>query len=267
MDARCEARDPDRNSAPRPLYNPRTSNDLDSADGLRSRLIIVALLPIIVYGCGGQHASTAPTSVTAPGSNLNPAPAQRSIQQLRIAGRVIDTADAPVAGARITQWDTANTTTTDASGAFEMTGSATPQDRSFWVTVEKSGFETSELARNIDTASSASLRIHKVRTITAGESIEGVVNADDSACGYHWGFVCRRVRVRSPASGTLTVQIASDTSVLAVAINSGPVGFPQPLERQISVPVKSGSELIVDISAAWDIPAAAPFTLKTVLAP
>jgi hypothetical protein len=147
------------------------------------------------------------------------------VQPLRIAGRVIDTADAPVAGARITQWDTANTTTTDASGAFEMTGGAAPQDRSFWVTVEKAGFETSELARNIDTASNASLRVHKGRTMTAGGS------------------------------------------ALAVAINSGPAGFPQPLERQISVPVKSGSDVVVDISAAWDIPAAAPFTLKTVLAP
>jgi hypothetical protein len=26
--------------------------------------------------------------------------------------------------------------------------------------------------------------------------------------------------------------------------------------------VKSGSDVVVDISAAWDIPAAAPFTLK-----
>jgi hypothetical protein len=228
---------------------------------------MVVLLPIIVYGCGGQHASTAPTSLTAPGINLNPAPPQRVLQPLRIAGRVIDSADAPVAGARITQWDTANTTTTDATGAFELNGIGTPQDRSFWVTVEKPGFETSELARNIDTASNASLRVHQVRTITAGESIEGVVNADDSACGYHWGFVCRRVRVSSPASGTLSLEIASDTSVLAVAINSGPVGFPQPLQRHISVPVKAGSEVIVDISAAWDIPAAAPFTLQTALAP
>jgi hypothetical protein len=147
-----------------------------------------------------------------------------------------------------------------------MTANITAQDRSFWVTVEKTGFETSELARNIDTAASASLRLHQVRTMTAGESIEGAVSADDSACGYHWGFVCRRVRVNSPASGTLIVDIVSDSNGLGVAI-AGPVPFPQPIVRRISVPVKAGSEVIIDISAAWDIPAAARFTLSTLLTP
>jgi Carboxypeptidase regulatory-like domain len=231
---------------------------------LRSRFVFVLLM--LSPGCGSQQASTAPTAIAAPVSNPTPASPTRVVQPLRIAGRVLDTTDRPVPSARVTQWDTANTTTTDASGMFEMTASVTPQDRSFWVTVEKLGFETSELARNIDTTANASLRLHQVRTITAGESIQGVVNADDSACGYHWGFVCRRVRVSSPAPGTLIVDIASDAGGLGVAL-AGPVGFPQPIERRISVPVKAESEVIIDISAAWDIPAAARFTLNTALAP
>jgi len=235
-----------------------------SSFGPHSRFTYVFIVAMLVYGCGGQQASTAPSPTAAPGSNPNPAPAARVTQPLRIAGRVVDTANIPVAGARVTQWDTANTTTTDATGAFEMNASVTPQDRSFWVTVDKPGFETSEQARNIDTASNASLRLHQIRSITAGESIQGVVTADDSACGYHWGFVCRRVRVSSPASGTLIVEIASDSSGLGVAI-AGPVGFPQPIERRISVPVKAGSEVIIDVSAAWDIPAAMGFTLSTTL--
>jgi hypothetical protein len=235
-----------------------------SSFGPHSRFTYVFIVAMLVYGCGGQQASTAPTPTAAPGSNPNPAPAARVTQPLRIAGRVVDTANIPVPGARVTQWDTANTATTDGTGAFEMNARVTPQDRSFWVTVEKSGFETSELARNIDTASDASLRLHQVRSITAGESIQDVVTADDSACGYHWGFVCRRVRVSSPASGTLIVEIASDSSGLGVAI-AGPVGFPQPIERRISVPVKAGSEVIIDVSAAWDIPAAMGFTLSTTL--
>jgi hypothetical protein len=178
-----------------------------SGCGLRSRFVFVLL--VLASGCGGQQASTAPTALVAPANNATPAPSTRVVQPLRIAGRVLDTTDGPVPSARVTQWDTANTTTTDASGTFEMTASVTPQDRSFWVTVEKPGFETSEQARNIDTATNASLRLHQVRTITAGESIQGVVNADDSACGYHWGFVCRRVRVSSPAPGTLIVEIVS----------------------------------------------------------
>ena len=236
-----------------------------SACGSRSRLVVLVLLALTA-ACGGQQGATAPTPTVAPANNSTPTSAPRVPQPLHVTGRVLDTANVPVAGARVTQWDTANTTTTDAGGAFEITASVTAQDRSFWVTVEKAGFETSELARSVDTAAHTSLRLHQVRTMTAGESIEGVVGADDSACGYHWGFVCRRVRVSAPTSGTLVVEIASDSSGLGVAIG-GPVGFPQAIERRISSPVKAGSEVVVDISAAWDIPAAARFTLRTALAP
>ena len=99
-----------------------------------------------------------------------------------------------------------------------MTASVTSQDRSFWVTVDKPGFETSELASSVDAAANASLRLHQVRTINAGESIQDVVNADDSACGYHWGFICRRVRINALAPGTLIVEIASDAVGLGVAL-------------------------------------------------
>jgi len=234
-----------------------------SGCGLRSRFRFVLL--VLAAGCGGQQASSAPTTVVAPVTNTTAAPPARVTQPLRVAGRVLDTTDKPVPGAKVTQWDTGNTATTDANGAFEMTASVTPQDRLFWVTVEKPGFETSEQARDIHTAANASLRLHEVTTITAGESIHGVVTADDSACGYHWGFVCRRVRVNAPARGTLIVEIVSDAIGLGVAL-AGPVGFPQPIDPRISVPVKDGAEVIVDISAAWDIPAAARFTLNTALA-
>jgi hypothetical protein len=73
------------------------------------------------------------------------------------------------------------------------------------------------------------------------------------------------VRVNSRASGTLIIEIASDNGGLGVAIG-GPAGFPQPIERRISVQVKEGSEVVVDISAGWDIPAPARFTLNTALA-
>ena len=237
-----------------------------SGCGSRFRSLVFVLLAILFSGCGGQQTSTAPTPTVVPANNSTAPPPTRVLQALRIAGRVLDATNAPVPSARVTQWDTANTTTTDTNGAFEMTASVTPQDRQFWVTVEKAGFETSEQARDIQTAASASLRLHQVRTINAGESTQDVVMADDSACGYHWGFVCRRVRVNSPALGTLTVDIASDGGGLGVAL-AGPVGFEQPIERRLSIPVKPGAEVIIDISAAWDIPAATRFTLNTTLAP
>jgi len=238
-----------------------------SGCGLRFRSLVVVLLAVLLSGCGGQQASSAPTPTVAPANNSTAPPPTRALQPLRIAGRVLDATNAPVPSARVTQWDTANTTMTDANGSFEMTARVTPQDRQFWVTVEKAGFETSEQARDIQTAASAALRLHQVRTINAGESIQDVVKADDSACGYHWGFVCRRVRVNSPAPGTLIVEIVSDANGLGVALFAGPVGFEQPIERRLSIPVKPGAEVIIDISAAWNIPAATRFTLNTTLAP
>jgi Carboxypeptidase regulatory-like domain len=189
------------------------------------------------------------------------------VQPLRISGRVVDTMNAPVGGARVTQWDTANTAIADANGVFELTASVTPQDRSFWVTVDKPGFETSELARSIDSAANTSLRLHQTRTIPAGQSFQAAVNADDSACGYHWGYVCRRVHVIAATSGTLIAEISSDRSDVGVAIVEGPVGLPQVLERRIAVAVKAGTEVTIDISTQWDIPAAASFTLSTGLTP
>ena len=194
--------------------------------GLRPRLVLLFLAEACAAGCGG-HAPTTPTPAAAASTTQTAVAATRVVQPLRVAGRVVDTMNAPVGGARVTQWDTANTAIVDANGVFELTASVTPQDRSFWVTVEKPGFETSELARTIDTAANTSLRLHQIRTIPAGQSFQAAVTADDSACGYHWGYICRRVHVTAPASGTLTAEISSDRSDVAVTIVDGPVGFPQ----------------------------------------
>jgi hypothetical protein len=185
-------------------------------------------------------------------------------QPLHVGGRVVDSANNPVPGARVTQWDSSNTTITDANGAFDVTATITAQDRSFWVTVEKSGFETSELNRSVDTAANTSLRLHEIRNLAAGESLRAAVNPDDSACGYHWGFVCRRVRITLESSGTLTLEVVSDGRL---GMPVGPVGFPQPLERRISVPVKAGSEVSVDVATDGPFSASSEFTLNTSLMP
>jgi len=126
-----------------------------SGCGSRFRSLVFVLLAMLLSGCGGQQTSTAPTPTVAPANNSTALPPTRALQPLHIAGRVLDATNAPVPSARVTQWDTANTTTTDANGAFEMTASVTPQDRQFWVSVEKPGFETSEPERDIQTATRA----------------------------------------------------------------------------------------------------------------
>lgn len=228
----------------------------------KKRAWCVVLLVSAASACaGGQSVTTAPSPTpTAPTA---PATAPQR-QALRVVGRVVDSGNSPVAGARVTQWDTSNTTFSDASGAFDLTATVTVQDRSFWVTVEKPGFETSELNRSVDTAANTSLRLHQIRNLAAGESFRAVVNPDDSACGYHWGFVCRRVRVTPESSGTLTLEVVSDGGL---GMPVGPVGFPQPLERHMSVAVKAGSEVWIEVAAGWPVTTTAAFTLGTSLRP
>jgi hypothetical protein len=186
------------------------------------------------------------------------------LEALHVVGLVVDGANSPVAGASLTSWSNpTDTRISDPSGAFDMTVPVKAQDRWFWITVEKAGHETSELVRSVDTAATTSLRLHQIRSIAAGESLHLVVNPDDSACGYHWGFVCRPVRVRSGSSGTIMLEVVSDVAGLGMPV--GPMGFPQTLERRISVPVKAGSEISVDV--AGPIGASAEITLNTSLTP
>jgi hypothetical protein len=171
-----------------------------------------------------------------------------------------------VAGANVTQWDTANRATSDGNGAFDMTMAVSGQDRSFWVTVEKAGFETSELNRSIEGASMTSLRLHEIRTIEAGESLHSVITSDDSACGYHWGYICRRARLTARASGTLTVEVVPETAT-RVGMLVGAVGFPQAMEQRRTMTVNAGSEVIVEAALEWSPNASAGFVLNTLLRP
>jgi hypothetical protein len=192
-------------------------------------------------------------------------PPAREILPLRVTGRVVDGADRPLSGARITSWS--NTTATgvsDASGTFDMAVPVAAQDRWFWITVDKPGFETSELMRSVHTAGSTSLRLHQIRNIDAGDTLRSIVSPDDSACGYHWGFICRRVRIRSSSSGSLTLEVSG---VAELGMPVGPVGFPQTLESRMSVPVSAGSEVSIDVAAGWPLGAPAEFTLTTSLTP
>ena len=225
---------------------------------LTDRLAICLLVTVATCGCDRQTptgpAPTAPV-ISAATPQLEP---------LHVVGLVVDSANSPVAGARVTPWsDPTHTQISDARGTFDMTVPVTPQDRSFWITVEKAGYETSELARNVDTAAATSLRLHLIRSIAAGESLQLVVSPDDSACGYHWGFVCRRVRVTSASSGTLSLEVVADAAGLGIPV--GPTGFPQVLERCVSLSVIAGSVITVDVAGSLD--ESAEFTLKTSLTP
>lgn len=223
---------------------------------------IITLFGLAIYGCS-QKTPTEPTPIPASMAPAAPQPAP-NVQILRVRGRVIDGEGRAVAGARLTSWfDSKDSAMSDAQGMFDFGVSLKEQDRSFWVTVEKPGYETSELARTVEAASATSLPLHAIRNITAGESWRASISPDDSACGYHWGYVCRRLRVKVHMSGTLSMEVTSEDTGIGMPV--GPVGFPQRLERRVSVPVMAGSELSVDVAAGWPVVSGIDFTLRTTL--
>jgi hypothetical protein len=184
---------------------------------------------------------------------------------LRVVGRVVDGTDNPIPNARLTSWlDSKDTAISDASGAFDFIMSVKAQDRTFWLTVEKAGYETSELSRNVVDAATTVLRLHRIQSLEAGNSLRALINPDDSACGYHWGYICRRVRVTSPSSGRLTLEVVSDGTT-GLGMPMGPAGFPQSLERRMSTSVRPGVEVSVDIAASWPLDVSTAFTLNTLL--
>ena len=227
---------------------------------LRNSSIVLVVGAIITCGCGAGPPTTPTPLPSVFGTTAAP-----PLQPLHVVGRVLDGANGSVAGARLTPWDQPSYSgVSGADGTFELTVPIKAQDRTFWITVEKAGYETSELARSVDGAASTLLRLHEIRRIAAGESARTIVSPDDSACGYHWGYLCRRVRVRAQSSGTLTLELVSDS---ALGIPMGPVGFVQSLEKRVSIPVKGDAEVSVEVASGLPLSAPADFTLNTSLTP
>src|ERR1041385_1189806 len=108
------------------------------------RFGVLFLAASATCGCNGQP-TTAPAAVVSVAPTATAQPTS-TVASVHVVGRVIDGGNTPVAGARVTRWDSlTETTISDAGGAFEMTLALKAQDRSFWVTVERAAYETSEL--------------------------------------------------------------------------------------------------------------------------
>jgi hypothetical protein len=95
------------------------------------------------------------------------------------------------------------------------------------------------------------LRLHRVRRVASGESVTLTILPDDPGCGDEW--VCRRVRIATPASGTLTLSLSSDgpkgRTGLQVLVPSD-YSSTQCCSPEVSVPVVAGQEVVAVVLAA-----------------
>jgi hypothetical protein len=189
----------------------------------------------------------------------------------RLVGVVLDSANAPVPGATLTfDQNPHPVILTDANGAYEITLSVPNTSRpSSWVTVEKLGYETSERAGTGTFAetSTQNLRLHQIRSIAAGESESLIVTPDDSACGYHYGYICRRVRVTHSSAGTLTLEVVANGGPQIGVILGTTAAYPEPLNSRVTVAARAGAETWVNVAASWGLEAPQAVTLNTSFQP
>lgn len=165
----------------------------------------IVLAGAVFAGACDRQPLTMPTLISSSAAVSAPR------EPLHVRGVVVDRDNQPVAGARVTPWtQPADAAVSDARGAFDLVVPVAEGERSYWVTVDAPGYETSELIRSVEVAEGVTLRLHRVQSVIAGESLRSAIDADDTACGYHWGFLCRRVRVTASTAGALTLDVQSD---------------------------------------------------------
>lgn len=218
-----------------------------------NRLTVVLLTVLLTDACDGRP----PTMPT-------PIPPWLTY---RFVGFVVDGRDEPVTNANLTFSDRASTTAvTDASGSYDV--SIELRQRSATVIVSKPGYDSSihgvVLDPEIDT-SRRNLRLHQIRSIAAGESVHLSVSQDDPTCDYEMVWNCRRIRVMSASPGTLILEVMPDDDARdRFGLLTGPIQEPYQPKSRLSVPVRAGSEIPVDILFVRNHRG---FTLKTWLEP
>jgi hypothetical protein len=161
---------------------------------------------------------------------------------------------------------------TDASGAYDVTFDLRSTAVGTEIMVEKPGYEPSwhwtglspldagkDLSRNF--------RLHQIRSVPAGESVHLSIDRDDPLCGFDFEWVCRRIRVRSSARGTLTVEAVADDAAFRFGVVMGSVQYPYRSTPRLTVPVDPGSEISADILLEGTVSGPVGFRLNTWVEP
>jgi hypothetical protein len=177
-----------------------------------------------------------------------------------LRGRVLDENDHPVGAAKVMTRPgpliAPVSTFTAEDGRFTLT--APPQQygsRQYgvWVSIERDGYESEAGSYLVQVQQKApapeqTLRLHRVLVIEPGASLPIRFLGGEPICGHNDGWACRRLRLRAPAPGTITVRIAGDppdTFVLSRTWDA----FPE--FRELPIAVGSPSEEVSFVALIW----------------
>jgi hypothetical protein len=175
-----------------------------------------------------------------------------------LEGRVTDAiTSAPIAGATV-YINGRYRATTDASGNYTLPGHLDNGDASIaWAVAD--GYEV--FVRYIRTSLSQSFQLRRIERISAGDRWSVTVRPDDSLCFNNLqdpsferpgaGFLCRTVRVISPADGVIALEAVSTQDgthppLEVEALKSSPCCFEQ-MGNPVSIKVRAGMEVLVNV--------------------
>ena len=238
---------------------------------MKSRLLLPwALLIVAVWGCRSPE-----TAVTA---STNPESRQTTY---RVSGVVTDERGSPIRRATVVVDQ--GPSPTDANAQDRWVTRSTSDDGRFelilnpdrwragrpagllraWAENEEFRGHTQRLDW-LGTNTVKNIRLRRIRTIDAGQSIEIAVGPDSPLCesgGLSLDTVCEWVRVRYPRDGTLTVQAHSESGAVPTVRNWFMAG-----EGTVSFPVSTGRSDCAEVAIA--VPVGSPpqrFSVSTSL--
>ena len=139
-------------------------------------------------------------------------------------------------------------TFTEEDGRFTLTAKA-PQ-KFVPVSIDRDGYESGTYFAQFQEAPAPeqTLRLHRVLD-SSGASLRVRFSGGDPICGHNDGWACRRLRLRAPAAGTITVEIAGnppDTLVLSRTWDAFPT-----FRFELPIAVGSASEEVSFFALAW----------------
>jgi Carboxypeptidase regulatory-like domain len=162
--------------------------------------------------------------------------------------------------------------TSDALGNYSLTGYLDIGASSI-IYAFANGYEAS--GRYIRGLVSQSFRLHRIEKIAAGDSWSVTIRPDDTLCNNNLqeasfglpgsGFLCRTVRVAILNDGAITLEAVSVPDGAHPPLEVEAVGgaIPERLENPVSIKVRAGMELIVNVEIPETATASQSFRLTT----
>ncbi len=236
-------------------------------------MLLIGLATLLSLACDSSRPRTtlpfAPSGAVAtpiPQPTPQPTPQPAPLVTYTVSGVVKDGDGAAVPDVAVRS--AAERTTSDAGGFYTL--EIQRRQRYTGIVLSKSGFEDSAHPINLiaNGVTRADLTLHRVLVINAGDSINLELKQEDPVCGFEDEWLCRRIRIRAGAPGTLIAEVTPLAGSIEVALTVGQIRYPFQQPTRITQPVNSASqEVAVDVLVWWGFPGRTAVRLATTLQP